>query len=523
MKNLSKIFIATSLVVLAGCDPEFDEPIEDIVVTSGDADFSKYVALGNSLTSGFTDNALFISGQENSYPNILAMQMMAAGGGAFTQPLMPDDIGGFNGPSPLYVDGRLKLVINPETGALGPLATPAQSPLTPANGGPFGNMGVPGAKSYHLIAPNYGNPAGIGSYANPYFVRFASSPSTTVLADAATQQPTFISLWIGNNDVLSYASGGGVGVDQYSANNTDPTTYSGSDISHPGVVAGSIQAVLETLVNQGGARGVIANIPSITDIPFFTTVPYAPLTPEALGTETITTLNQTFAALNQVYDALETPERKIVFNPDGASPVVIEDETLSDMSQQIIQAMMAGGADQTTAYFFGMAFGKARQATQNDLLLFTSQTVIGQINAERYQMLLGYGLPQAMAAQLSVNGVTCALSDQWVLIPSEKQAVLNATAAYNAAIEQLANAYDLAFVDAHAAMQQLSSQSGISYYGNNYNTTYVSGGAFSLDAVHLTGKGYAIVANLFIDAINLKYGSTLTHVNPNNYPGITIP
>lgn len=517
MKNLSKIFIAASLVAFVSCDQDFDEPIEDIVVTPGDADFSKYIALGNSLTSGFTDNALFISGQENSYPNIIASQMAIAGGGAFTQPLMPDDIGGF---SNLGVAGRLKLVINPETGTMGPLATPAQSPLTMVNGS-VNNMGVPGAKSFHLIAPNYGSPAGIGSYANPYFVRFASSPTTTVLADAAAQQPTFFSLWIGNNDVLSYATSGGTGVNQ--VGNTNPATYGGNDISDPQVVAGSIQAILETMRNQVGAKGVIANIPSITDIPFFTTVPYAPLTPEALGTETITTLNQTFSALNQVYDALGTPERKIIFNPDGPSPVVIEDETLTDMSQQIIQAMMAGGADQTTAYFFGMAFGRARQANENDLLLFTSQTVIGQINTERYQMLLGYGLPEAMAAQLSVNGVTCALSDQWVLIPSEKQAVLNATDAYNAAIEQLANAYDLAFVDAHAAMQQLSSQSGISYYGNNYNTTYVSGGAFSLDAVHLTGKGYAIVANLFIDAINLKYGSTLPHVNPNNYPGITIP
>lgn len=517
MKNLSKIFIAVSLVAFVSCDQDFDEPIEDIVVISGDADFSKYVALGNSLTSGFSDNALFKSGQENSYPNMLASQMALAGGGSFAQPLMPDDIGGF---SNLGVAGRLKLVINPETGTMGPLPTPAQSPLTMVNGS-VNNMGVPGAKSFHLIAPNYGDPAGIGSYANPYFVRFASSSTTSVLADAAAQQPTFFSLWIGNNDVLSYATSGGVGVNQ--TGNTDPTSYGGNDISDPQVVAGSIQAILEAMRNQVGAKGVIANIPSITDIPFFTTVPYAPLTPEALGQETITTLNQTFASLNQVYDVLGTPERKISFNPDGPSAVVIEDETLADMSQQITQAMIAGGADQTTAYFFGMAFGKTRQANENDLLVFTSQTIIGQINDERFQMLLGYGLPEAMAAQLSVNGVTCALTDQWVLIPSEKQAVLNATDAYNAAISQLASAYDLAFVDAHAAMQQLSSESGISYYGNNYTTTYVSGGAFSLDAVHLTGKGYAIVANLFIDAINLKYGSTLRNVNPNSYPGIDIP
>src|SRR5690606_34360768 len=240
MKNLSKIFIASSLVVFASCEPDFDEPIEDIVVSSGDADFSKYIALGNSLTSGFSDNALFISGQENSYPNMLATQFAMAGGGAFAQPLMPDDIGGFTN---LGVDGRLTLQLI--EGSLAPVPTPAQSPLTPASGGPFGNMGVPGAKSFHLLAPGYGDGAGIGTYANPYFVRFASSSTTSVLADAAAQQPTFFTLWIGNNDVLSYASGGGVGTDQMATNNTDYTTYGGSDISHPQVVAGSIQIILE--------------------------------------------------------------------------------------------------------------------------------------------------------------------------------------------------------------------------------------------------------------------------------------
>ena len=37
---------------------------EPIVVTSGSADFTNYVSLGNSLTAGFSDAALFQSGQE---------------------------------------------------------------------------------------------------------------------------------------------------------------------------------------------------------------------------------------------------------------------------------------------------------------------------------------------------------------------------------------------------------------------------------------------------------------------------
>src|SRR5690606_17921406 len=488
MKNLSKIFIASSLVVFASCEPDFDEPIEDIVVSSGDADFSKYIALGNSLTSGFSDNALFKSGQENSYPNMLATQFAMAGGGSFAQPLMPDDIGGFNGPDPFFADGRLKLVINPETGSMAPVATPAQSPFTLATGGPFGNMGVPGAKSYHLLASGYGNPAGIATgTANPYFARFASSATASVLADAASQQPSFFTLWIGNNDVLSYATGGGVGVNQMAANNTDPTTYGGSDISHPAVVAGSIQMILEKLVNEGGAKGAIANIPSITDIPFFTTVPYAPLNPSnpSFGSM-IPALNAQFGQLNAVFDYLGAPNRKVVFHTDAASPVVIQDETLADLSTAIREVLMSQGMDAGTATILGMTYGQSRQATEEDLLVFTSQTIIGQVNMDRVAQLVGRGGLQEQADQLSVNGITYPLQDQWVSIPSEKQAVIDATNAYNTAIAQLADDYNLALVNANGAMQSLSSAWGITYFGNNYNTTFVSGGAFSLDAVHLT-------------------------------------
>lgn len=521
MKNLTKIFIAASLVVFTSCDNDFDDPIEDFVATSGDADFTKYVALGNSLTAGFTDNALFISAQNNSYPNMLAQSMAMAGGGAFTTPMMPDEIGGF---SDFGMMGKLTLQLI--DGALTPVPTPAQSSFSPAVGGPFGNMGIPGAKSYHLIAPGYGNPGGIATgTANPYFARFASSPTATVLGDAASQQPTFFSLWIGNNDVLSYATNGGTGTNQMIAGNVNPSTYGGNDISHPTVVAGSIQTILETLVNQGGAKGVIANIPSVTDIPFFTTVPHNPLSPTnpAFG-PMIPNLNELFGQLNAVYDYLGVPQRKIVFNTDAASAVVIKDTDLSDLSQQIIQILMNNqGLDQTTATILGMTYGQTRQATEDDLMVFTSQTIIGRLDSDRMSNLMAMGLPQEIAAQFSVQGVTFPLDDQWVLTKNEVAQVAEATNAYNALIKQLAFDYNLAFVDANQAMKDLSSDAGITYFGNTFSTTYVSGGAFSLDAVHLTGKGYGVVANYFIDAINEKYGSTLRNINPNNYPGVIIP
>src|SRR5690606_22536074 len=57
------------------------------------ADFTTYVALGNSLTAGYADGTLSRSGQSHSYPAILAEQFRMAGGGDFKQPLLPGDAG----------------------------------------------------------------------------------------------------------------------------------------------------------------------------------------------------------------------------------------------------------------------------------------------------------------------------------------------------------------------------------------------------------------------------------------------
>ena len=73
-------------------DEVYPEPYMDI--DSGDADFSTYVAMGEGITAGMTDNSLFMAGQMNSYPNIMAGVMSMAGGGEFTQPYTNDNVGG---------------------------------------------------------------------------------------------------------------------------------------------------------------------------------------------------------------------------------------------------------------------------------------------------------------------------------------------------------------------------------------------------------------------------------------------
>ncbi|MCD6543216.1 MAG: G-D-S-L family lipolytic protein [Flavobacteriaceae bacterium] len=507
--KLKYIWLLLIFVGFIACDekqydvPDYSPP----ALEAGSVDFSTFVAVGNSLTAGYTDGALFKASQNNSFPNIMANKMALVGGSEnFTQPMMNDNNGGllvggqkiqnqrfyFDGVGPALIDGE------PTTDILNAVA------------GPYNNMGVPGAKSFHLLANGYGSLAGLAvGEANPYFVRMASSPNASVMEDAMSQNPTFFSLWIGNNDVLGYALSGGSGVNQ--AGNFDPSTYGGADITDPNVFAQVYNGLVATLTS-GGAKGVVANIPYVTTIPHFTAVPFNPLDPTnpAFGPQ-IPVLNATFAQLNQAYAYLgslgvDVSGRSIYFSETEASAVVIHDESLPNLAAHLAPVLIGGGLDPLTAGLLANQYGQSRQATENDLLLLTSSSVIATLNEEYFSQLVSLGVPQEQAGQLSVNGVTYPMRDKWVLIPGEQDEIKIATDQFNVSIKNIASAGGLAFIDANAIMQQMADGG---FKSGNFTLTsdLVLGGAFSLDGVHLTARGYAAVANEMFKAIDATYGS----------------
>lgn len=523
---ISTIAVSALLFTVTSCKTDFDTDVKDIPVTKGDADFSKYISLGNSLTSGYRDGALYSSGQNESYPSMIAAQMQLAGGGAFKQPMMPNDVGGFIGLKDPFgknlFPGKLNLVV--KAGALSPEESdPAAALDNVTSGGPYQNMGVPGAKSYHLVVPGYGNPANLATgTANPYFVRFASAPGTTVLADAMAQKATFFSLWIGNNDVLSYATNGGTnsqvvaGATVYSAatvqsNNVNPQTYKSNDISDPNLVAGSIKAVLDGLKSVGTTKGVIANIPDITSIPFFTRVPYNAVPLDAAKAQSLNT--GIYGPLKTILTAYGQGDR-LNLVAAGDNPVLIKDNKLTNLSAQLTAALAANGFSPTEAAFIGNAFGQARQAKKGELILLTAAKVLG-LDALTNQ-------PPTPTSKL-IYGASFPIGDHLSLTADEVNNIATAVKAYNTSIKGLADSYSLAFVDANTKMKELDSKAGITWNGVKYTATFVTGGAFSLDGVHLTGRGYGIVANEFIKAINAKYRSTLPQVDANKYSGVKFP
>jgi lysophospholipase L1-like esterase len=507
MKNK---YIYLSILAVAGlvsCEPEFENPVE-ANYSAGQADFSSYVAVGNSLTAGYMDGTVYRSGQANSFPNLLAQQFAQVGGGAFTQPSYADDtnnLGGinFNGLIP-SLGTRLILDASqsrPENIAGTSTITLSQQAKA------YNNMGVPGAKSFHLLAPGYGSIANLlTGQANPYFVRHATSPTATVLGDAMLKSPTFFTNWIGANDILSYATSGGIGVNQ--TGNTNLATYGSNDITDPTVFAGVYTQLINALTSNG-AKGVVATIPSVTSIPYFTTVPFNALPAEATATNTAAL--QLYGFLAQVTGGRILP---LSTAAGSKNPVLIVDETLSSLSAQISGAASTIPTLAPFAAALGQLYGRARQATAADLIVLPASGKIGQPNT------LG-------TAPFNVNGVTFPLQDGDVLLPSEQTVVATATAAYNATIKSIAASKNLAVADMNLILGKLV-QGLRSENGTIYTTNYFSGGStefrvlFSLDGVHPNARGYSVIANEIIKVINSHYKANLPFLNPNNFPGITI-
>ena len=507
MKN-KFIYLAIIAAGFASCEPEFENSV-DANYTAGDADFTTYVAVGNSLTAGYMDGTVYRVGQTYSFPNLLARQFALVGGGEFTQPSYAEDVNNLGGIQGL---AATRLVIDASQGRPENIAGTSTITLTP-QATAYNNMGVPGAKSFHLTFPGYGA-------LNPYFARHATSPTATVLGDAMSKNPTFFTNWIGANDVLAYATNGGAqsdgvtpAADHNLTGNLNPATYGMNDITNSNVFA-SVYSTIVTTLTSGGAKGVVATIPSVTSIPYFTTVKWNVLPAEATST------NTTVLGLYQ-FLSVATGGRISALNTNAGTknPVLIYDADLTDISATI-QAYASGSGDPTLMAYastIGALYGKARHATASDLVVLRASSVIG----------VEPNPTDPMANPFDVPGVTLPLANMYVLTANEKAKVANATAAYNAAIVSIAASNNIAVADMNAIMNQLVSGLRIET-GQLYTANYFSGSAtegtvlFSLDGVHPNARGYAVIANEVIKVINEFYNANLPLHNPSYFPGINI-
>jgi hypothetical protein len=434
MKSFIYIPVLWLLCGLFSCKPTLKEPSAD----KGSLDVSKYVAIGNSITSGYADGALYYDGQLVAYPNLLAEQFKLVGGGEFRQPLVPAGSPGIGS------SANAKLILGFKADCKGvtglspvPFAPAGDQSIFAVNisaQGPFQNLGVPGAKSFHVPYQGYGT-------VNPFFGRMvANASSASMLGEAAMQQPGFFSLFIGNNDVLSYALAGGAA----------------DSITAPPVFNASIDGIVNTMTGVG-AKGVIGNIPDITSLPYFTTVPYNGLVLTRQGQ--VDSLNFAYAQVGITFVL-------------GANAFV-----MSIPAPPFVRKMKP-----------------------NELLLLSTP--------QDSLKCAGWGSKKA-------------LGNRYVLSETEIAAIQSAVQSYNGKLKSVADGKGLAFVDVNAFMANC--KKGIVYNGITIGTTFVSGGAFSLDGIHLTPLGNALLANEFIKAINATYGSTIPFVSGTKYRGVAFP
>ncbi len=449
----------TLVIVLAVLLGSCEVQFEDFKTSAGDADLSSFVAIGDSYTAGYADGALYKEGQENSFANILASQINKVEAQDWKTPLLPEEKS--IGVPPL---GKYELSI--VNGALSPLPGAGDAELLTDNttwinaDAPFNNVGVPAAKVIHLVSPLFGDyTLGEGNF-NPFYTRFASQPGTsTVVGDAILNTPTFFSFWAGTYDVLTYAITGGIG--NTSGINTN-------DITDQAVFAQALNGAILTLSMAQADQGIIANIPDITAFPFFNTILYNNL---ALSAEQATQMNAAYAQYNQVAPGLDVATMDFV---EGANAFVVEDASIPVL---------------------GM-----RQIKEGELVLLSAQTSI--LGKE------GFGSAKP-------------LTDEMFLDLDELKAIKDAISGFNTLIKNVSQTNGLAFVDLYSWYNNLSN--GITLEGNQYNARFVSGGFYSLDGIHPTQRGAAIIANEFIKAINSQYGANVPQVDINQYQTVEYP
>jgi hypothetical protein len=249
------ILISFSLI-LNSCKPDLAVPVP----SSGEADFSKCIAVGDDFLSGYMDGALFKKGQQLSVAALIAKQFQNASAQSFVQPLMPGNNGLGLNPNPWNTDYVSRSVLGYRTDCngitdifpLNNILTPSatQEYLAPV-GSSVNNFSVP-----FLKLSDYFNPQ--SSDANIFYHRFASSPgNSTIYSDARAANATFFIAWTGMADIFEYAKKGGV-----SATITPSSQFSFY-----------LDSLLKGLA-ANGAKGIIATIPDLESFPFYTLIPY---------------------------------------------------------------------------------------------------------------------------------------------------------------------------------------------------------------------------------------------------------
>jgi lysophospholipase L1-like esterase len=235
MTRTTKLFAAAALGIVLGASAcQNDQLFRPANFVPIDPLFARYVSMGNSITAGFQSGGINDSTQLQSYAVLLANRM----GSPFFEPLMNRP----GCPAPYTnVFTQTRVAGGPTTCALRKIQAVPPPYIS--------NTAVPGAEA---IDP-YNN-FDAASNANALTTFFLGGMTQVQMMERA--RPTFVTLWIGNNDVLGAATNSANGGD--SALVTPVAAFQ----TRYSALLDSIEAV-----NPQGV--VLIGVANVTAIPFF--------------------------------------------------------------------------------------------------------------------------------------------------------------------------------------------------------------------------------------------------------------
>lgn len=458
--------------------------------------FTQYVSLGDSLTAGWESGCLVDRHQLKSYPAWIAAgsgHTVAAPGDTdpthFQQPLVAEP----GLPQPCWTASfdptTFQVVIDQHAGE------PAGGPENATLGQPYNNLGIPGAHSYDLVNVTT-SPGPTDPSANLYTLilrNFDGSPLAgfNAVEQAVGLHPTFVTVWIGNNDVLDAAASATVISPSCGVVNGDPGGHCDGFVAPNGTFVPltltpvdyfttSYTQILGTLaVGAPGATVLVANIPDVDAIPFTTTIPPVVVNP---------------ATLQPILDPSGNVIPLIGEHHDGSVGPIDPTNTLVTLGAAPLEEL---GFGIPCAIFQG----------QNAPPFCDFPLPDGGLVAPGAQCN-GAGLPQG------------GLCPGVLLYADEVDYITQRIHDVNVAIGSAAAAVGAKVLDVHTLFNDIKAN-GRTYAGVHVTTDYLTGGIFSYDGVHPSNAGYAIVADEMIQFINSTYGVHLAR--PNVYEALFQP
>jgi lysophospholipase L1-like esterase len=240
LTNLTRAAAAAALFAATACSSTRD--VLGVNPPTTGAMFSSYVAIGNSITAGYQSGGINDSTQRQSFAALLAAQMQTQYHyAALAMPGCPSPIANFQTQTRVL------------TGLPAGVTTPPACALrvTTSITDILNNVAVPGAIS--------ADPVSTSTPASNALTTFILGGRTQV-SRALMANPTFATIWIGNNDVLG-AGASGILV---------PTPALGQNgiLSTLATFSASYDAMIKQLTDSApGIKGVLIGIVQVGGIP----------------------------------------------------------------------------------------------------------------------------------------------------------------------------------------------------------------------------------------------------------------